>query len=317
MTDTLAIGRYPETDAAALRAGFAVRFIDDLGGLDTLDAAARAEIRGVAFRGSAAFGGVQMDKLPDLKVIANFGVGYDAIDVDAATARGITVTNTPDVLNDDVADLAVGMLIAQARAFETGARAVRSGTWAKGELPLARKVSGRSVGILGMGRIGREIADRLAAFKCEIHYHARRPRDTPGWTFHADPLGLARAVDDIVIAIVGGRDTENYVGAETLAALGPDGVVVNISRGSVIDEAALIAALTDGTIRGAALDVFRGEPHPDPRLIALENVFPLPHVGSATVETRAAMGALQRRNLRAVLDGGKAETPVNQATGNG
>ncbi|AUH33515.1 2-hydroxyacid dehydrogenase [Paracoccus tegillarcae] len=312
MTDTLAIGGYTGADAQALEQDFSAKIVSGLDALDELSPEAREQVRGVAYQGHAPFDGEQMDKLPNLKVIANFGVGYDAIDVAAASQRGITVTNTPNVLNDDVADLAVGMLIAQVRDFEAGAKAVRSGDWAaKGALPLARKMSGRKIGVLGMGRIGREIADRLAAFKTEIHYQSRSQKDTPGWTYHADPVDLARAVDDIVIAIVGGPETEGFVSAEVLAALGSDGVVVNIARGSVIDEEALIEALSDGTIRAAALDVFRGEPKVDPRLSKLDNMFPLPHIGSATVETRAAMGALQRQNLRAGLDGQTPPTPVN------
>lgn len=313
MTDTLAIGPYFQHDIDALQQEFAARLLTRPDQIDDLDEAERTAIRGLAYIGGAPFGAAQMDKLPGLKVIANFGVGYDAIDVAAATARGIRVTNTPDVLNDDVADLAVGLLIALNRRFEPGTAHVRSGDWAtKGELPLGRKMSGRKIGILGMGRIGREIADRLAAFKSEIHYQSRSPKDTPaGWTYHGDPVALADAVDDLVIAIVGGKATQGLVDAQVLDALGPDGVVVNIARGSVIDEQALIAALEGGTIRGAALDVFRGEPKVDERLVKLDNIYPLPHIGSATVETRGAMGALQRRNLRAGLDGQALSTPVN------
>ncbi|MDO5603622.1 MAG: 2-hydroxyacid dehydrogenase [Paracoccus sp. (in: a-proteobacteria)] len=313
MTETLAIGDYTDEAESALRDQFDARMIGTLDDLARLDGALRAGIHGLAYKGHAPLDGSHMDLLPALRVIANFGVGYDAINVADATARGITVTNTPEVLNDDVADLAVGMLIAQSRGFEAAAAAVRSGAWAReGAQPLARKVSGRRVGILGMGRIGREIADRLAAFKCEIHYQSRRPKDTPaGWTFHADAVSLAGAVDDLVIAIVGGAETEDMVDAAVLRALGPDGVVVNISRGTVIDEDALLSALHERRIRGAALDVFRDEPEVDPRLARLENMFPLPHIGSATTETRAAMGALQRQNLRAVLDGRPAVTPVN------
>ncbi|MFV0303578.1 MAG: 2-hydroxyacid dehydrogenase [Paracoccus sp. (in: a-proteobacteria)] len=313
MTDTLAIGPYADTDAAALRQEFDARLLARPDEIDSLSERERAAIRGLAYLGGAPFGADQMQRLPNLTIIANFGVGYDAIDVAAASARGIRVTNTPDVLNDDVADLAVGLLIALNRRFESGAAHVRSGGWAaQGELALGRKVSGRRIGILGMGRIGREIADRLAAFKADIHYQSRQSKDTPpGWTYHADPVDLAASVNDLVIAIVGGPATQGLVDARVLGALGPDGVVVNISRGSVIDEEALIAALNDGTICGAALDVFRGEPRVDERLVKLDNLFPLPHIGSATVETRAAMGALQRRNLRAGLEGQEPETPVN------
>lgn len=312
MADVLAIGAYGDADSAALTGDFGARIIAGPAEIDALADADRAGIRALAYKSSAPLDAAVMDRFPNLRGIANFGVGYDAIDIDAATARGITVTNTPDVLNDDVADLAVALLLAQSRGLEAGINAVRSGGWAQGKAPpLARKVSGRRIGILGLGRIGREIADRLAAFKCEIHYQSRGPKDTPGWTFHPTPQALAGAVDDLIVALVGGPDTEGMVSAGVLAALGPDGVLVNISRGSVVDEAALIAALDSGGIRGAALDVFRGEPKVDPRLAQAANVLPLPHIGSATVETRAAMGALQRRNLRALLDGVRPETPVN------
>ncbi|WP_157115192.1 2-hydroxyacid dehydrogenase [Paracoccus contaminans] len=306
----LAIGSYSQEDRTALDAMGAAH-LASLQGLAALPQDQRAGIKGVAYKGGHPFGAAQMDLLPALRVIANFGVGHDAIDVPAATARGITVTNTPAVLNDDVADLAVAMWIALNRGFEPAIAHVRMGGWARGEgLALGRKASGRRVGILGLGRIGREIADRLAAFKCEIHYWSRGAKDVP-WTHHADPTALARAVDDLIVIIVGGPDTEGLVSAALLDALGPDGVLVNVARGSVVDEAALIERLADGRLRGAALDVFRGEPQVDLRLLALPNLLALPHIGSATVETRAAMGDLQRRNLAAVLDGRPAETPVN------
>ena len=313
MSQVIAIGPYSDTDAAALARDFDARRLPDLAAIATLPEDQRRDIVAVAFMGHDPFGGAVMDLLPGLKAITNFGVGYDAIDVAAATARGIRVTNTPNVLNDDVADLAVAMWIAQARDFEPAMQNARSGDWGRGvRLPLARKASGRRVGILGMGRIGREIADRLAAFKTEIHYQSRSRKDTPaGWTYHADPVELARAVDDLIVAVVGGPETEGFVSAGVIGALGPDGVIVNIARGSVIDEEALIAALQSGAIRGAALDVFRGEPQVDPRLLAAPNLLALPHIGSATVETRAAMGQLQRANLRAILDGRAPETPVN------
>ncbi|MBP6678619.1 MAG: 2-hydroxyacid dehydrogenase [Paracoccus sp.] len=313
MSKVIAIGPYSDRDAAALATEFQALALPDLTALADLSEDQRRGVTAAAFMGHEAFDGATMDLLPGLKGIANFGVGYDAIDVAAATRRGIRVSNTPNVLNDDVADLAVAMWIAQARDFEPAMRNARNGDWGRGvKLPLARKASGRKVGVLGMGRIGREIADRLAAFKTEIHYQSRRRKDAPAdWTYHADPVELARAVDDLIVAVVGGPETEGFVSAEVIAALGPDGVIVNISRGSVIDEQALIAALQGDTIRGAALDVFRGEPQIDPRLLELSNLLPLPHIGSATVETRAAMGQLQRANLRAMLDGRAPETPVN------
>lgn len=271
----------------------------------------RGPIRALAYKGHLPLGHDAMAALPELGLIANFGVGYDAIDVAAASALGIKVTNTPDVLNDDVADLAVGMMLAFSRELEAGSRLVMSGDWSRGNLPLNRKMSGGKVGIVGLGRIGREIADRLAAFKMEIHYHSRSEKDTPGWTWHADPVSLAGAVDWLVIALVGGPATENYVGAEALKALGPDGVVVNISRGTTIDEGALLDALEQGSIRGAALDVFRSEPDLDPRFLKLDNVFLQPHQGSGTIETRRAMLGLQLENITAFLGGKDLITPVN------
>lgn len=311
MPPILAIGPYAPTDAAALQA-LGAQAIDRLADLQDLPPPHRSAVRGVAYLGHDAFGPAQMDLLPSLRVIANFGVGHDAIDLDAATGRGIVVTNTPDVLNDDVADLAVALWLARHRAIEAGIRAVRSGDWARGApLALARKASGRRVGILGLGRIGHEIALRLVPFKTAIHYWSRRDKQVPGWTRHADPVALAAAVDDLIVAVVGGADTQGMVSAAVLGAMRPGGLLVNVARGSVVDEDALIAALDTGRLAGAALDVFRNEPAVDPRLAGHALVLPLPHLGSATVETRAAMGALQRRNLVAVLDGRAPETPVN------
>ena len=312
MTATIAIGSYSDTDKAALISSFDPVFIAGPADLATLDEATRMSITTVAFKGHAPFGGAVMDLLPKLGLIANFGVGYDAIDVVAASARGIRVTNTPDVLNDDVADIAVGMLLMQLREMEKASAWARSGEWkGKGEYRLNRKASGAKAGIVGLGRIGREIANRLAAFKMDIHYFARSEKDTPGWTYHADPVALAQEVDYLVIALVGGPDTENFVTKEVLSALGPRGILVNISRGSTVDEAALLDALEQGTIGGAGLDVFLNEPNIDPRFYALDNVVIQPHQGSGTVETRAAMGQLQRDNVAAYLAGSALLTPVN------
>ena len=312
MTVPLVIGPYSDADHAALATTFRPIFLDAPAAIAGLDAATRAGITALAYKGHAPFGGDLMDLLPALGLIANYGVGYDAIDVAAAGARGIVVTNTPDVLNDDVADLAVAMLLMQGREMRQAEDWARSGQWAQsGEYRLTRKVSGGRAGIVGLGRIGREIAERLAAFKMEIHYFARAEKKTPGWTWHADPVSLARAVDYLVVALVGGAATEKFVSAEVIAALGSRGVIVNISRGTTVDEAALLDALEQGRIAGAALDVFLGEPDIDPRFYALDTVVIQPHQGSATVETRAAMGQLQRDNVAAFLAGKPLLTPVN------
>ncbi len=282
---------------------------DEMAGLDE---SSRSGIRAIAFKGHKPFGAEAMDLFPQLGVIANFGVGYDAIDVAAASVRSIGVTNTPDVLSDDVADLAVGLMIAQARTMIRGHAHAASGRWAKeGEIPLNRKVSGSSVGIVGLGRIGREIADRLAAFKCDIHYTSRSEKETPGWTYHGDVVALAGAVEFLVVALVGGPDTKGHVTREAIQALGPRGVVVNISRGTTIDEGALLDALEAGEIAGAALDVYENEPNLDPRFAKIETVVLQPHQGSGTVETRTAMAELQLANVTAFLEGKPLVTPVN------
>ncbi len=309
--EILAVGHYTPVDEAALREAGAV-MIDDFAELDGLGEAACAAVRAVAFKGHEAFSGAWMDRFEKLGLIANYGVGYDAIDVEAASARGIKVTNTPDVLNDDVADLAVAMWLMQGRNMVEGHARAQPGVWAsEGELPLNRKMSGSVVGIVGLGRIGREIADRLAGFKCEIHYTSRREKDTPGWVYHADLVDMARAVDFLFVALVGGAETAGHVSRAVIEALGPRGVIINISRGTTIDEPALLDALENGTIAGAGLDVFLNEPNPDSRFGALKNVVMQPHQGSGTVETRAAMGQLQRDNIAAFLGNNPLLTPVN------
>ena len=312
MTHTLAIGPYNDDEKQGLTRELSPIYLDGPAGVADLDAAQREAIKAVAYKGHHAFGATEMDLLPNVGVVANYGVGYDAIDVKEASARGIKVSNTPGVLNDDVADLAVAMLIMQGREMEHASAWARSGKWAEqGEYRLNRKVSGGRVGIVGLGRIGREIADRLAAFKMDIHYWSRSEKDTPGWTHHADPVSLAHAVDYLIVALVGGSDTEQFVSKEVIAALGSRGVLVNISRGSTVDEGALLDALESGAIAGAALDVFLTEPKIDARFYALDNVVIQPHQGSGTVETRAAMAKLQRDNVLAFLGTKDLLTPVN------
>ena len=312
MDTLIAVGRYDDWDLEPMRQDWDLHLLSSPGEIAGLPEEVRSGAKALAFKGHAPLTAEHMDALPSLGVVANYGVGYDAIDVEAASAREVRVTNTPDVLSDEVADLAVAMAIAQSRAMTEAVEWVRSGAWGeRGEMPLTRTFSRKRAGVLGLGRIGREIADRLAAFKMEIHYHSRSEKETPGWTYHADAVSLARAVDYLFVALVGGPETEGYVSAEVIEALGPDGVIVNISRGSTIDEGAMLDALEQGRLRGAALDVFRGEPNLDPRFLGLDNVLALPHIGSATIETRQAMGALQRENVAAFLAGRHLPTPVN------
>ena len=236
--------------------------------------------------------------LPKLRVISSFGVGLDKIDRAAAQGRGIAVGYTPDVLNDCVADIAFGLLIDVARGASAADRFVRRGDWLKGTFPLARKVSGAKLGLVGLGRIGRTIAQRSTGFNMALRYHARRPVADVAWAHEPSLIELARWADYLVVITAGGPATRHLVNAEVLAALGPDGFLVNVARGSVIDEAALVRALVDQRIAGAGLDVFENEPQVPAELMALDNVVLLPHIASATRETRQAMADRVFDNLQ-------------------
>lgn len=252
----------------------------------------------------------QMDAMPSLRAIVHFGVGYETTDVASARSRGIVVSNTPDVLTDCVADLAVGGLIDVLRRLSAADRFVRRGDWLSDQFPLAVKVTGRRVGILGLGRIGRAIAHRLAAFDCVLSYHSRHQVADVPYAYADSPVALAEGADVLVVATSGGPATAGLVSAPVLAALGPAGYLVNIARGSVVDEPALVEALVSGTIAGAALDVFADEPNVPPALLGLDNVVLLPHIASATTETREAMGELAFRNLHQFMTDGTLVTPV-------
>ncbi|MGE4323924.1 MAG: 2-hydroxyacid dehydrogenase [Sphingobium sp.] len=264
----------------------------------------------VAFGTVGASAGL-IDALPALEIIGLCSVGYDRVDVDHARLKGVRVTNTPDVLTDDVADLAVGLLHATVRNIAAHDRMVRSGAWARGEVPpLSTRLTGRRIGIMGLGRIGRAIALRLQPIAGELLYHNRRPaRDVP-YRYVADATALARESDVLIIATSGGPEARGLVDAAVLDALGPRGFIVNIARGAVIDEDALVAALADRRIAGAGLDVFVDEPHVPPALLAMDHVVLQPHQGSATVETRAAMADLVLANLDAHFGGQPLLTPV-------
>ena len=251
-----------------------------------------------------------IDRLPKLRAIVSFGVGYDAIDVAAARARGIPVSNTPDVLNDCVADLAFGMLIDCARQISRADRFVRAGEWPSGSLPLATRVSGKRLGIVGMGRIGETLAKRSSGFDMQVRYHNRRAIEGSPYGYEGDLVELARWSDFLVLTCPGGESTRNLINAKVLDALGADGMLINVSRGSVVDEPALIDALVSGRLGGAALDVYANEPQVPAALIGLPNVVLLPHIGSATEETRLAMEQLLWANLRAFLERGEVLTAV-------
>ncbi|WP_201265262.1 2-hydroxyacid dehydrogenase [Rhodococcus sp. P1Y] len=254
-----------------------------------------------------------MGHLPNLGAIVHFGVGYDTTDVDAARARGIGVSNTPDVLTDCVADIAVGLVLDTVRQLSFSDRYVREGRWvAEGNTPLTRQVTGKRVGIIGLGRIGTAIADRLSGFRCPISYHNRNEIEGSPYTYASTPQALAGGVDILIVAASGGAGTKHLVDSDVLDALGPQGYLINVARGSVVDEEALVSYLSDGRLAGAGLDVFADEPRVPETLLGLDNVVLLPHVGSGTIETRAAMQALTLENLDQFLADGTLTTPVTR-----
>jgi lactate dehydrogenase-like 2-hydroxyacid dehydrogenase len=272
---------------------------------------AAAHIRGVA-------AGVSHDRLddayferfPKLEILASCGVGYDHVDAKAAARRGIIVTNTPDVLNEEVADTALGLLLSTVRRLPQAEAYVRAGKWVAAPFPLTDTLRGKSMGIAGLGRIGKAIARRAEAFGLAISYHSRSPQPGVPYPYYPTLEGMAEAVDILMVITPGGAATRHLVNARILEALGPQGVLINMSRGSVVDETALIAALKAGKIASAGLDVFENEPKVPPELIAMDNVVLLPHVGSASVHTRNAMGNLVVDNLKSWFAGKGPLTPV-------
>lgn len=275
-----------------------------------LTQAQAAKVVGAAVSGR--FPASLMEALPNLKVIASFGVGYDGVDVHAAAARGIVVTHTPDVLNDEVADTAIGLLLNTVRRLPAAENHLRAGRWIKdGPFALSPlSLKGRHVGIHGLGRIGLEIAARLKPFKVTISYHTRRPRSDVSYGYHDTLLGLASAVDTLISIVPKTPETTGAINADVLKALGPNGVLINVGRGTTVDEPALIAALQDGTIAAAGLDVFAEEPKVPAEFLDLENVSLLPHVASASIPTRNAMADLVVDNLFAWFETGRPLTPV-------
>jgi hydroxypyruvate reductase len=251
-----------------------------------------------------------IESLPNLKVISSFGVGTENLDLNAARARGIAVGYTPNVLDDCVADLAFGLLLDVARGISASDRFVRRGGWLKAAYPLQTRVSGKRLGIVGLGRIGRVIAQRASGFEMQIRYHSRRVVDGVPWPHEPSLLELARWCDFLVVIVAGGPATRHLVSAAVLDTLGPEGFLINVARGSVIDEAALVDALVHKRIAGAGLDVFEREPEVPPALFELDNVVLLPHVASATHETRQAMADLVFDNLESYHRSGRLVAPV-------
>lgn len=271
---------------------------DPLAAANTCVSQPEAGVRAMVVPGGFTVKEELIASLPHLEIISVFGVGYDGVPLAPCRARGIHVTNTPDVLTDDVADIASALVLMTSRLLGKAERFTRAGTWPGNVFPLAYALRGKTAGILGLGRIGKAIARRLQAHGMKIAYHGRQPQDVP-FQYCSTLIELAQASDFLIAACPGGPNTKHLINAEVLAALGAKGTVINISRGSVVDEAALIHALKNDIIRGAGLDVFENEPHVPAELLGCENTVLLPHIGSATHETRRAMAQLVIDNLAA------------------
>lgn len=308
----LQVGPLPAWDEGPLGESFDMRRLFEATDAATFLAEVGAEVRGIVTRGDLGANRAMIEACPNLEIVVVYGVGFDAVDLDACRERGVRVTNTPDVLTKDVADFGVAMMLGLSRNLVAGEAWVRSGDWAAhGVLPLSRRVWGKRAGVLGLGRIGYQIARRLAAFDMQISYSDVAPKDyAADWAFVADPVDLARQSDYFFVALAASAETRHIVGREVIEAVGPEGMIINISRAANIDEQALIPALSAGTLGAAALDVFEDEPNLDPRFLDLPNVLLQPHQASGTVETRKDMGQLMRDNLTAHFSGRPLLTKV-------
>jgi lactate dehydrogenase-like 2-hydroxyacid dehydrogenase len=297
-----------------LDAAFRVHRLQKADDRETLIGEVGPRVRGIAYAGHYPLDAAFMQRFPKLEIVASFGVGYDSVDAKWAGQHGIIVTNTPDVLNDEVADTAVALLLMTVRQLPQSERYLRAGKWLEKPFPLTETLRDRKIGMLGMGRIGKAIAKRLEAFGLPIVYHSRRPASGVPWRHYPELVAMARDVDVLLVIVPGGPATRNLVNAEVLKALGPRGILINVARGSVVDEPALIDALRNKTILSAGLDVFADEPRVPKELMEMEHVVLLPHVGSASVHTRRAMGQLVVDNLKSWFAGkgpltAVAETP--------
>jgi lactate dehydrogenase-like 2-hydroxyacid dehydrogenase len=308
--EVLLMGPYPSWDMQPLAQSYQMHHYWEASDPAALVASIAPRVQAIATSGHLGASRALMEQLPALKLIGCYGVGVDAIDLEAARARGVRVTNTPDVLTDDVADMGVALLLGLWRRIPQGDQHVRLGHWKSGPMPLTQSLRGKRVGIVGLGRIGAAIAHRLEAFGCQIAYSARQQKADAAYRWFSTPLALAGEVDALVVALAGGAGTRRIINEDVLRALGPQGVVVNVSRGSTIDEPVLLKMLQSGELGGAGLDVFDNEPHINEAFFALENVVLQPHHASGTHQTRRAMGQLVRDNLAAWFAGRPLLTPV-------
>ncbi|MBD0271381.1 MAG: 2-hydroxyacid dehydrogenase [Acetobacteraceae bacterium] len=309
--DLLMLGPYNDPEMAMLAERFTLHRLWEAADRDAALARLAPGLRAVATKGEIGADAGLMDSLPKLEIVACYGVGVDAIDLGRAKARGVRVTNTPDVLTEDVADMAWALLLAAARRIPAGDAHVRNGAWAgRGAMEMTTRVWGKRLGVVGLGNIGRAVAKRAEGFGMRIAYSGRGRKEGSPYDWHPDPASLAAASDMLVVCAQGGPATKGLVGAKAIAALGPAGILVNVSRGTVVDEAALLDALENGRLAAAGLDVFLNEPRIDQRFLSLENVVLQPHNSSGTRETRMAMAELVRDNLLAHFAGKPPLTPV-------
>ena len=310
-TTVLQVGELPPSLAQALTAKYDALVLPINAGREDFLAEHAASVKAIVDAGQAPVDAELMGALPNLGAIIHYLDGYDTIDIDAARRLGIGVSNTAEALIGSVADTAVGLMLMTMRRFGAAERYVRAGRWpVEGQYPVTQDVTGAHVGILGLGHIGSAIAHRLTGFNCVIGYHNRHERPDSGYQYASSPVDLAKSVEVLVVATSGDKDAPPLVSRDVLEALGPDGYLINIARGSVVDEQALVELLAHGRLAGAGLDVFTHEPDMPQQLREMDNVVVLPHVGSATARTRAAMTALTLRNLDEYLTHGTLATPV-------
>ncbi len=306
----LVVGELPAWDLEALTDRFDLHLYYAAEDKSAMLMAGRDTIRAICTKGEIGASAEMMDALPKLEIIANYGVGYDLIDIPAAKARGLRVTNTPDVLTEEVADMAIGLLLAAARRIPAGDAWVRDGSWrTKGMFPLQTRVWGKRIGIVGLGRIGSAIARRAEAFRMPVSYSARQKKPVP-YDWYPTPAAMAPQVDVLMVAAAGGPATMGLVDRATFEALQPGAIFCNVARGTVVDETALLEALRTRRIAAAGIDVFLNEPEIDPEFLTFDHVVLQPHAASGTVETRKDMGRLLRENLEAHFDGRPLLTPV-------
>lgn len=310
-SNLLVLGTILPSAEAQLESVFDLTSIHGLDELSTLTDDQLAAIAGIVTFGHIKIDAALLDKVPNARMVGNFGVGYDTVDAKTCAARGLVVTNTPDVLTDETADTAVGLLLMTVREFPKAEQHLRAGKWPKGGYPLTpTTLRDRTVGIAGLGRIGKAVARRLEGFSVKIAYSGRRKQDDVSYTYYPSVLEMAAAVDTLVSVLPGSAETQHVLNADVFKALGPSGVFVNIGRGSVVQEADLIAALHDGTIAAAGLDVFENEPNINQAFLDAPNTVLLPHVGSASQHTRQEMGRLLTDNVERFFADGCVYTPV-------